>query len=284
MMRNLVLLSALSACVLSAPASYGPHVLHQKRSEEWHYDAWVKREAADPTTKVPVSIALKQRNLERGMDLLMEVSDPTHGSGKYGQWYTREQIMDLFAPSDDSVAAVKDWLVRSGVAKSSIVVPKTKGWVHFDSTVGQLESLTQADYHIYSHVSTRDEDHIGTEEYSLPKAVQEHVDFIVPGTAFGRLGSGKGLHRRKSSRGPGGSPIEMPMPPEIEMTNPGDCSRKITPECLRAMYKIPMGKTAHPNNRLGIFESEGQLYGQTDMNRFLETLAPYVPQNFTPDI
>lgn len=32
-----------------------------------------KREAADPSTKVPVRIALKQRNLERGMEFVLEV-------------------------------------------------------------------------------------------------------------------------------------------------------------------------------------------------------------------
>lgn len=76
-------------------------------------------------------------------------SDPTHTSGKYGQWYTREQIIDLFAPSAESITKVKDWLIRAGVAEESIVVPNTKGWVHFDSTVGQLESLVKAEYHIF---------------------------------------------------------------------------------------------------------------------------------------
>lgn len=119
-------------------------------------------------------------------------SDPTHTSGKYGQWYTREQIIDLFAPSAESIAKVKDWLIRAGVAEESIVVPNTKGWVHFDSTVGQLESLVKAEYHIYNHISTRGEgdiDHLGTDEYHLPEEVAAHVDFIVPGTAFGRLGA-----------------------------------------------------------------------------------------------
>lgn len=77
-MRSLFLLSGLVASALGAPAtSYsgggGAHVLHQKRSDEVHYDAWVKREPADPASKVPVRIALKQRNLERAMDLVLEV-------------------------------------------------------------------------------------------------------------------------------------------------------------------------------------------------------------------
>ncbi|GJN77804.1 hypothetical protein PLIIFM63780_001297 [Purpureocillium lilacinum] len=290
-MRSLFLLSGLVASALGAPAtSYsgggGAHVLHQKRSDEVHYDAWVKREPADPASKVPVRIALKQRNLERAMDLVLEVSDPTHASGKYGEWYTRQQIIDLFAPSDESIAKVKEWLLLSGVAAESIVVPATRGWVHFDATVGQLESLVKADYHIYNHVRARDEgegSHLGTDAYHLPEEVAAHVDFIVPGTAFGRLSPGKSLRRRKHGAGGVGGSILEPISTEIQ-SNPGDCGRQITPECLRAMYKIPMGKTANPSNRLGIFEAEQEMYVQSDMDMYVAVHAPYVPQNFTPEV
>jgi len=50
------------------------------------------------------------------------------------------------------------------------------------------------------------------------------------------------------------------------------------------MYNIPMGKTAHPGNKLGIFEAEHQMYVQSDMDRFVATYAPHVPQNFTPEV
>lgn len=150
-------------------------------------------------------------------------SDPTHASGKYGEWYTRQQIIDLFAPSDESIAKVKEWLLLSGVAAESIVVPATRGWVHFDATVGQLESLVKADYHIYNHVRARDEgegSHLGTDAYHLPEEVAAHVDFIVPGTAFGRLSPGKSLRRRKHGAGGVGGSILEPISTEIQ-SNPG---------------------------------------------------------------
>jgi len=155
-------------------------------------------------------------------------SDPTHASGKYGEWYTRQQIIDLFAPSDESIAKVKEWLLLSGVAAESIVVPATRGWVHFDATVGQLESLVKADYHIYNHVRARDDgdggdgegSHLGTDAYHLPEEVAAHVDFIVPGTAFGRLSPGKSLRRRKLGAGGKGSRPLEPIQAEIQ-SNPG---------------------------------------------------------------
>ncbi|KAJ6446394.1 peptidase S8/S53, subtilisin/kexin/sedolisin [Purpureocillium lavendulum] len=292
-MRAILLLSGLLAGALGAPTLHdrAGHVLHQKRSEEVHYNAWVKREAADPNTKVQARVALKQRNLERGMDLIMEVSDPKHASGKYGQWYSREQLIELFAPADESIVKVKEWLVLSGVAEASIVVPQSKGWVHFDATVSQLEALVKADYHIYNHARSPDEgSHLGTDEYHLPADIAAHVDFIVPGTAFAQLhrrGRPSSLRKRKLGPGQmgGARPFE-PLEAEAE-SNPGihysgDCARSVTPNCLRSMYNIPSGSKAHPSNKLGIFEEDQEYYVQSDMDKYVKLVAPWVPLNFTP--
>ncbi|KAJ6447263.1 tripeptidyl-peptidase I [Purpureocillium lavendulum] len=282
-MRALLLLTALVDGTRSVPTSTDGHILHEKRSDETHFHAWAKREPVDPSIKIPVRIALKQRNVHRGMDLVLEVSDPSHASGKYGQWYSREQVIDLFAPSDESVSKVQEWLILSGITKDSIIVPETKGWVHFESTVGQLQSLVKADYHLYDHILARDETHLGTDEYHLPEGIAAHVDFIVPGTAFmrvrGEANNDRRAHKRKTG-GAGGSRkgrFLTPMQADIQSANP---------DCLRTMYNIPPGKTANPANRLGIFQgNQGsivQYYIQSDMDMFVQKYAPWVPQNFTP--
>lgn len=73
--------------------------------------------------------------------------------------------------------------MSSGISEAAIVVPRSKAWVNFDATVGQLESLLKTRYHVYDHVEARDE-HIGTDEYHLPELVARHVDFVMPGVAF----------------------------------------------------------------------------------------------------
>lgn len=48
------------------------HVLREKRRAESD-GGWAKQRAVGSSMRVPVKIGLKQRNLDRGMDFLMEV-------------------------------------------------------------------------------------------------------------------------------------------------------------------------------------------------------------------
>lgn len=62
-------LAVAGAAPTNNPAS---SVVHEKRGA--HSDIhWTKREAVDPKKRVPVRIALKQRNLEKGEQYLLEV-------------------------------------------------------------------------------------------------------------------------------------------------------------------------------------------------------------------
>ena len=47
----------------------------------------------------------------------------------------------------------------------------------------------------------------------------------------------------------------------------------ITPACIAALYKIPKGNSSHPNNSLGIFESELQFYTQYDLDLFFTNFS-----------
>lgn len=71
---NATLVAALAAVVAAAPRSTttGNHVVHEKRHLVSN-SPWIKRDAIHGDTRLPVRIALKQRNLDKGMDYLMEV-------------------------------------------------------------------------------------------------------------------------------------------------------------------------------------------------------------------
>jgi tripeptidyl-peptidase I len=60
----------------------------------------------------------------------------------------------MFAPSEDSVAAVRDWLISSGIAPQRITHSDNKGWLAFDATVAEAEELLLTEYHIYEHKAT----------------------------------------------------------------------------------------------------------------------------------
>lgn len=63
-----------------------------------------------------------------------------------------------------------------------------------------------------------------------------------------------------------------------------DCSTVITPACIKSQYRIPDGKLADASNKLGIFETDDQKYGQDDFDQFVEAAAPHVPKGTAPTV
>lgn len=55
----------------SSAAVPNTHVVHEKR--DFTPSRWIKRERISPDVVLPLRIALKQRNLHQGYDLLMDV-------------------------------------------------------------------------------------------------------------------------------------------------------------------------------------------------------------------
>lgn len=76
--------------------------------------------------------------------MLTPRSRSEHSSPKYGKYYTQEEIHDLFAPSEDSVSTVRDWLERSGIASDRISQSFNKQWIQFDAAISELEDLIKA--------------------------------------------------------------------------------------------------------------------------------------------
>ena len=89
---SLLTFGCLVGSAFSSPiAGYS---VYEKRSSLPH--GWSKREQLDRREVMPMRIARAQRNIERGYDLLNEVSHPK--SAKYGQhWYIKE-VAETFAP------------------------------------------------------------------------------------------------------------------------------------------------------------------------------------------
>ena len=69
MKLSFLLVPGLVAGVLATP--FEARVRHESR--DISHPSWTKRKPLDSIVNVPVRIAMKQRNLEHGMDYLMEV-------------------------------------------------------------------------------------------------------------------------------------------------------------------------------------------------------------------
>ena len=93
-------------------------------------------------------IALKQRNLDHAEEYLMSVSHPS--SPQYGNLWTAEDVRDAFAPSEESIETVRSWLASAGIEQ----VEETRGWLVFETTIAQAESLLESEYYEHEDLET----------------------------------------------------------------------------------------------------------------------------------
>ena len=144
----------LGTLVAAAPSKNGvTHVVHEKRAAQ-PLD-WVQSRRLEAHKVLPMRFGLTQQNMHRLEELLLEVSHPE--SEKYGQHYTAAQVVDTFAPSEDAIAAVTNWLVESGFSRDRLRLSVNKAWIQVNATTAEVEELLKAEYHVYSHPETGDE-------------------------------------------------------------------------------------------------------------------------------
>lgn len=141
-----LLLAAAGSFAAPTPAE-SDHVLHERR--DLIATAWQKREPLHGDANLPVRIGLTQSNLDRGAELLDEISHPK--STSYGKYLSVEEVTDLFAPSKDAVDKVKAWLEASGIHASRISQSANKQWMQFDAKASEAEELFKTKYHFYEH-------------------------------------------------------------------------------------------------------------------------------------
>lgn len=127
---------------MAASAAAAPslnHVLHEKRNKLPL--GWGQGKELNGKSLLPMRIGLTQGNLEKAEEFLMEVSHPD--SPNFGQHWSAQKIAETFAPGHESVEAVMDWLVSSGITPDRISTSQSLGWLHFDATVEEAERFSK---------------------------------------------------------------------------------------------------------------------------------------------
>ena len=129
---TLFALVALWATSIAIPHP-APHAVHEARLSLPPF--WSKSDGnLNQDGKLPMRIGLKQSNLEKGHDILMDISSPY--SSNYGKHYSREEVIDMFAPSEETVTAVKTWLIESGIDEARIKKSRGRNWLQFGHRLG----------------------------------------------------------------------------------------------------------------------------------------------------
>lgn len=57
-----------------------------------------------------------------------------------------------FAPHQETVDAVREWLTASGIHDARIVHSDNKGWLAFDATADEAERLLLTEFYEHEHV------------------------------------------------------------------------------------------------------------------------------------
>ncbi|MCJ1312828.1 hypothetical protein MMC25_006504 [Agyrium rufum] len=279
---------ALATCAVAIPAS-APHVRHEKRIDS---GSWAPIEAVRPksTVKLPVKIGLTQNNLDKGYEYLMDVSDPV--SPNYGNHWSVDKISETFAATKETIEAVHEWLVKSGIDSERINLSAGKNWLNFDATVSEMESLLQTEYKFYKH--EQGQNHLACDEYSIPAHLQQHIDMIMPTVHFdipvkpregriakrttGQKGAISGVVKGETIEIPTG---KNPTTDAAQVTfSLANCNTYITPDCLRALYNFPNGTLA--KSSYGIVEYTPNSFLQNDLNVFYTNLARQIPSGTAP--
>ena len=281
---NLVV-AAFIAIAQAAPTS---HVQHERRDIA-HDSKWIKRASAPRGIKLPVRIAITQRNIENGHGLLMDVSDPA--SPNYSKHWTAQEVADFFSPTQESVDAVTEWLASAGIGADRHTITSAKSHVGFDATVEELEALVHAKFSVHTNVNTGN-DHVFCDEYHVPHTVQRHVDYITPTINTNTLLKTTIVERSLNEKRGINSVAALPPinlgPANITTSNGFDinadtCYKGLTPACIRQAYGIPAATLAATSNAMGIFE-DGDIYDQADLNLFWKNEAPNVPSGTGPTL
>ncbi|KAJ0161726.1 Aorsin, partial [Colletotrichum tanaceti] len=303
------LLTALAAVAFANPVTRSyQHVVHEERHPA-RGGEWVKKHRLHTLARLPVRIGLTQSNLNRANEFMNDVAHPD--SPNYGRHWTHDEIINMFAPRQESIRLVMQWLESEGIQRSRVKLSKGRNWVQFNATIGELEQLLKTEYHAYKH--EQGHMHIACEKYHVPEHLVEHIDMITPSVHFDRRTGAQRktpqhdleehhveeLKKRQlkkraflaergdvaitATRGKTaaiqGSPDSGfgPKQGAIVMNalmNLEQCDAMITPDCLRALYAMPPGTLKSSNNTLGIVEYTPQAFLQGDLDLYFNEFEP----------
>ena len=160
-MRSILLfvrVVTLLGVAFAGPSPHSDHVVHETRAAEPIH--WAKTGRLGSNRVLPMRFGLVQQNLHRLEEMLMSVSHPE--SPKYAQHFTPMEVVETFAPSEETISAVTSWLVDSGFSHDRLRLSPNKVWIHVNASTSEVENLLNTEYHVYSHPSG--DTQIGEEE------------------------------------------------------------------------------------------------------------------------
>ncbi|KAM0334167.1 hypothetical protein ACHAQA_001187 [Verticillium albo-atrum] len=200
---------------------------------------------------ITLQIALKHQNIDQLESQLRAVSDPS--SPDYGHYLSKDEVNELFSPSNESATAVEAWLTKAGITD----VSKQGPIIDIVTTVEKANELLEADFAWFEVEGSRK---LRTTEYSIPDELEAHIDLVAPTTFFGRSKA-------------------HTMTPEFpahlatrQSRNTTTCLYVITPECLEQAYHYGAYEAdPEAGSRVAFASFLNQSARQDDLSQYLAT-------------
>ncbi|KAF7289272.1 Tripeptidyl peptidase A [Mycena indigotica] len=211
---------------------------------------------------------------------LHQISDPSHPS--YGQHLSKDEVLSLSRPSDDTLAVVEAWLAENNAG--SVVWSPSQDSVSAVLDVEKAEEMLSTRFGVFEHQRSGKRA-LRTLEYSLPKELLAHITFVHPPTSFMEP-----VRRDRAQfdvvKRDGSTLVKRPV--VLNQSDFTSCVSVIDPPCVRKMYNIgnytPQA-VAKGGNRIGV---TGYLDIWAKPESFALYLDDYIPEsrgkNFTFDV
>lgn len=253
-----MLATTLSLIALAMPgASAMTQAMEVKHALSSVPAGWQHKHAAADDAKLTLHVGLKETNLDKLQERLLEISDPYHGD--YGKHMTRQEIEALTRPSDETISNVQAWLKSHGVTLDG---PVNSGFLKIRATVEQANKMLDTTYGVF-HNEARNRSSLRTTSYSVPVSLRNHITTIQPTTLFANMvmtPTEGALAARDNAN--------------VDTRAAGTCSNGVvTPACIRQSYNINYTPTSN-KSLFGITGFLNEHASQSDLTKFLKSYGP----------
>ena len=207
-------------------------------------DGWkVVDTEEDPV--VPLTVALRQQNLQKLKTFFEAVSDPREAT--YGQYKSLDEIRALVAPSSGSVKRVVSYFKAHGFGSFELL--PSGDFLRMRGRVSAVNAALATDMAQWHSAAQRRSIWRALSPYSLPEEVAALVDYV------------SGVHHFPRAKARFFSP---------------KAQFAIGPNDLRTRYNVTDYNNESVNNTQAVAEFQGQYYSPTDLTQFFQQ---YVPAN-----
>lgn len=211
---------------LAAQAAQAKVLIEQTSLAALSTQGWAAVSEPAKSTMLQLQLNLKLQNLDRLVSELYAVSDPENE--RYGQWYDKQEILNLVNPPPISQTAVLSWLQSQGVT----VLGANGQVITIQIPVQNANALLDARFVNYEKDGIRK---IRTLSYSVPDEVAEYIDIVTPTTFFGET---KAFAPSYMPEAVEPTRTEKRQDAASNVTAVRPCSTSITPQCIKEFYNV----------------------------------------------